>query len=256
MASFTGVGDNVTLSVPKPGENILISISGTYNMVIELQQDVGDGNYKTLRSYSTEDATVADYYTSQRFDEKLRLIVVTDTSGTATATLTDDSDLLLESGVAGVSKVYQSGVQQSKRTVTLTEASYTAAEMAEYANCRIILDRAGGIDITLPSATGSFDEYEFIVKTATTDAYQLDAFASPTSSDINGVIVGVDASGDEFTWGADSTENAVILGGTAQATGGSATDRVVLTDLGAALWAAHGTILQGGTEATPFATNS
>ena len=40
MASFTGVGDSVSLTVPEKGEDILVSISGTYSMVIELQLKV------------------------------------------------------------------------------------------------------------------------------------------------------------------------------------------------------------------------
>ena len=257
MASFTGVGDSVELSLPEKGEDILVSLSGTYNMVIELQREIAPGLWsEAIRTYSTANATVADYYTTQNFGEKLRLIVTTDTSGTCTATLTDETDKLLEQGKNGIVKTFQSGVQARKRTVSLTAATYSAAEMKEFANCLCVLNLAAGIDITLPDATGSGDVYEFIVGIATTDAYQLDAFASTTSGDINGVIVGVDAPGDEFTWGAIGTENAVILGGTAQATGGSVGDRVTLTDILAAKWAASGFINQGGTEATPFATNS
>lgn len=251
MASFTGVGDNVTLNVPARGENVLVSISGTYNMVIELQKEVGDGNYTTIKTYSTENATVSDYYTTQTFDEKLRLIVTTDTSGTATATLADDSDKQLSEGPGGVFKVFQSGVQARKRTVVLDQATYSADEIKALANCRLLLDRSGGIDITLPAATGSGDEYEFIVKTATADGYVFDADAN--GADFSGTVLGKADSvstTEEYTAGA--ANDILTLGGTSQATGGAVGDHITIIDLAADEFFVHGHTANGGTEATPF----
>ena len=65
MASFTGVGDSVSLTVPEKGEDILVSISGTYSMVIELQLKVGEGAWKNLLTFNTENATEASYYTTK-----------------------------------------------------------------------------------------------------------------------------------------------------------------------------------------------
>lgn len=273
MASFTGVGDTVTLNLPRAGEQASVAISGTYAMIIALQKEVGSpgsGAWRELKRWSTANATVAFTYNSVEHNENLRLIVLEDTSGTATATLTDASDAVLQAvkdpNGETVYEVKQSGVlfgtnkkvkgRLIKESVVLDQASYSAADMAELAGKRCILSRAGGIDITLPAATGSGDEYEFVVATASVDLYSIDAFASPTTGDINGVVVGVDGAA-EFTWGAKSTENALALGNAGNTTGGLPGDRITLVDIAAGLWAASGFINHGtGTEATPFATNS
>ena len=119
MASFTGVGDTVSLTVADRGEDVLVSLSGTYNMTILFQRAVGSpgtGAFETIKTYTTANATVADVYTTDRYNETLRLIVSVDTSGTATATLADNSDkairvfkdavgnvklTLLQSGIVG-----------------------------------------------------------------------------------------------------------------------------------------------------------
>lgn len=253
MASFTGVGDNVTLNVPKRGENVLVSISGTYNMVIELQKKVGDGAWKTIpaKTYSTENATVADYYTTTDFDETLRLIVTTDTSGTATATLTDASDALLSEGPDGVLKVYQSGVQVRKRTVVLDQATYSAEEMKALANCRLLLSRSGGIDMTMPAATGSGDEWEFIVAVATTDLYSISADAN--GADFNGTIMGkADTVTTVERYTAGASNDILAIGGTSNAQGGVVGDHLVVIDLAANEYFAFGQITNAGTETTPF----
>ena len=97
MASFTGVGDNTTLSVVDVGEDVLIALSGTYNMTILFQREVGKGSgaYETLKTYNTVDATVSENYRTNHYDAKYRLIVSVDTSGTCTATLTDNSDKIV-----------------------------------------------------------------------------------------------------------------------------------------------------------------
>ncbi len=257
MASFTGVGDNVVLSVPDKNEDILISISGTYNMVIELQRKVGEGVWDTLRTYSTADATVSEHYTTSNTGETTRLIVTTDTSGTATATLTDASDKVLHRfggiGLPDILQVRQSGIVARKALVDLTAATYSAAAIQALANRTLFLNLAGGIDITLPAATGSGDRYDFIVTTATTDGYVLDAATG--GADFNGTILGkADAVATTTEYTAGATDNTITLGGTAQATGGAVGDHITLIDMGANEWHVRGHIANGGTEATPFST--
>lgn len=92
MASFTGVGDNTELQMAAKGDEVFVSISGTYDMTIAFQREKGapgSGAWEDIKRYTTEDATVAEVYTTIQANEKVRLIVLVDTSGTATATLTD-----------------------------------------------------------------------------------------------------------------------------------------------------------------------
>lgn len=116
MASFTSVGDTVSLTLPRKGETAAIALSGTYNMTIALQREVGSpssGMWETLKTWTTADATVAYSHVAANDNERLRLIVLVDTSGTCTATLTDASNAILsriESGGKVVAEVRQDGV--------------------------------------------------------------------------------------------------------------------------------------------------
>lgn len=116
MASFTAVGDNVTLNMSHKGDVAAVAISGTYNMTIQLQREIGSpgsGAWLPIEEWSTEDATVAFNYVTKADNEHLRLIVTVDTSGTATATLTDTNDAVLQERFDSVGnlieKRYQDG---------------------------------------------------------------------------------------------------------------------------------------------------
>lgn len=92
MASFTGVGDSLSLTMTHRGQDVWVNLSGTYNMTILLQREVGapgSGAYETIKSYTTANATVSETYTTKFDNETLRLIVDVDTSGTAVAYLVD-----------------------------------------------------------------------------------------------------------------------------------------------------------------------
>jgi hypothetical protein len=276
MASFTSVNDELVLDIPERNEQIAIALSGTYAMTILFQREVGSkgsGTWETLRTYSTANATVAETYTSIKENDRVRLFVSVDTSGTCVATLTDSSDKVIKDfqNAAGTSvlKISQSGVTikgdltmdtagtggiLGPAAVVLTAA--TVLTRASHANRPIILNNATGFKVNLPNATGSGDVYDFYVgTTVSSGSHEINAF-EVGDDDINGVIVGVDPPGDEFTWGAQGTENMISLGGTSNATGGFKGDNVRLVDILAGLWSARGGITQDGSEATPFGTDS
>ena len=95
MATLTNIGDNTTLFVPDRNEQITVSISGTYNLTIALEIELGSkgsGQWQRIKTYSTANATVFEGYTTNNFGENLRLIVISATSGSATATLADTYD--------------------------------------------------------------------------------------------------------------------------------------------------------------------
>ena len=277
MASFTGVGDNTTLTVPDRGENVTVALSGTYNMVIKFQREQGSpysGAWVTLETYSTANATVSDTYTTEGYNERLRLIVTTDTSGTCTASLTDATDLTIDTVKDGVGNTLVEW-KQSGPTVTgdltvngdvavagvggsygydvttITAASDTLTP-AEFAGKLVTLDKSGGIDITLPAATGTGHVYTFFILTTTTDAY---TFTCAGSDKLYGQAIGADAAA-EFIWNAvGGTDTVITLGGTNQETGGTKGDLVQLIDVGSAIWHARIHLEHGsGTEATPFGT--
>lgn len=261
MASFTGVGDTTDLTVTKKGAKFTVALSGTYNMTILLQREIvkGSGAWETLKSYSTANATVSEVFDAPYPDYHVRLIVTVDTSGTCTATVTNvDGEVAMDfvdSRGTNLFTVYEDGAIVPKRTpVVLTAA--TDLTRAKHAFRPLILTNATGFKVRLPNATGSGDEYEFFVNTkVTSGSHELNAFEL-FDDDVNGVIVGVDPPGDEFTWGAQGTENMVSLGGTSNATGGFPGDRVKFVDIASGLWSVSGHITQDGTEASPFGTDS
>lgn len=89
--SFTDAADTITHGPLKRGENVTVSISGTYSMVIELQKATSSAQaaWKTVKSWSTANATVSYVHRVEEQEEVLRLFVRTDTSGTATVSLSD-----------------------------------------------------------------------------------------------------------------------------------------------------------------------
>lgn len=266
MASFTGAGDSVALKVPARGEDILISLSGTYTMVIELQEKKGDGAYTTLRTYSTADATVADYYTTQKFGEELRLIVITDTSGTCVATIADQSDKILhEFDGVGISpaplQVLQSGikvnglitqaggaVKTSDSIVDVTDATLTLTALL-HAGRVVTTNRAGGVALTLPEAVGNGNVYTVFVETTATGAHSITCEGAGKLA--GGVSISTDIAGVTMLATA-TTDVGISMSGTT--TGGVKGSFVKFTDVAPDLWMVEGFLASTGTEATPFTT--
>lgn len=264
MASFTSVGDSTSLSIPRKGENISIAISGTYNMSIALQREngsPGSGSWGTLKTYSTADATVADTYRSERDNENIRLIVLVDTSGTATATLTDSDNRSLGSVKDGpdgnnVIEYKQNGIkvrgaiERANSVAAITAAATLTAET--HAGRTIVFNDADGATITLPAATGTGNTYRFFV--AVTVTSNSDKIQVANSTDVMaGNIIG-NSTGDSpdlaQPWPTAAASDTITLDGST--TGGLLGDWIELEDIAAGLWAVRGVISQAGTEATPF----
>lgn len=207
MASFTAVGDSVTLDLTYKGDVAAVAIFGTYNMTIALQRESGSkgsGAWDTIKEWSTANATVAYNYTATRANESLRLYVKVDTSGTATATLTDAGDVLLEevrdeSGAIIQKRFEGGGVVNYDTYVLLTDANATITE-ANSGKTHIIANVSADRTFTLPSPKAGLN-YTFIPQVAAADGHD---WIFDTGSDTNFFIGGVvhldvdsDAAGDE-----------------------------------------------------------
>lgn len=205
MASFTGVGDTVTLSVSDKEEKVSVALSGTYSMTIALQKEVGSpgsGMWEEIERWSTDDATVAyDYFTTD-YGEELRLIVLVDTSGTCTATLTNAADEeITENEVSDnvgnvLLKFTQEGplipsgknVQfEGGRLVNIGDNTTYTALAANSGKPHVIPDLTGDLVISLPTAAADLD-FEFIYAGVAADVqdWQID-----TGSDTNFFLGGV-----------------------------------------------------------------
>ena len=267
MASLTGVGDNVELQMTLVGDTVSVAISGTYDMTIELQRErgsPGSGAWERIKSYTTAHATVAETYTTKYPKEKLRLVVTEDTSGTATATLTDSGDkaydnltvkspsgqTLVEHRESGTAFFDESGNRIAQFGALVSITADLTVDPATHLGRPLVFNSADGDTVTLPAATGTGHKYEFFVGTTVTSNNDVIQVANATDI-IQGVITGVDADA-EFTWGAATDSDTISLGGTSNATGGTRGDSVILVDIASGVWSVRGNIHQGGTEATPF----
>jgi hypothetical protein len=148
---------------------------------------------------------------------------------------------------AKLDKSHLAGFVLSTATVTLDSS---------HANRPLILDRAAGVVVTLPAATGTGDTYKFYVKTTvTTNEYQIESYTN--SDDMIGVAFGSD---DETPltgtpkaidmWIAAANQDMFRMNGTTQ--GGIKGDFVEFIDMADGLFHVKAVITQSGTEVTPF----
>jgi hypothetical protein len=140
----------------------------------------------------------------------------------------------------------------SGRVVSATAATLTVTE-ALHDGKTILMDRSGGIAITLPAATASGMRLRFVVGSVSTTGYVI---SSVVGTDLmEGVIIGASTtdSGTDAarTWLSGATDDTITLNGTTK--GGAAVgDWIELEDLSATGWYVRGMITQSGVEATPF----
>lgn len=94
-SSTNAIGRQATLTVQQKGELVSIALSGTYNMEIQLEREVGapgSGAWEevgTAYKWSTEDATVAATYVTREHNERLALNVTVDSGGTVVYSYSD-----------------------------------------------------------------------------------------------------------------------------------------------------------------------
>jgi len=138
---------------------------------------------------------------------------------------------------------------QSNAPVSATASTLTVTK-ALHANKVVVLSLAAGIAVTLPAATGSGDEYKFIVGLTFTGAASIKVVGNDI---MKGTAVLFQDGGDAvvgFNTAADS--DTIDLLGTANSTGGMIGERIDLIDIAADTWSVRIVSDAGGTEATPF----
>ena len=184
MASLTTVGDKVSLSLTYKGDVAAIALSGTYDMTIALQREIGSkgsGAFETLKTWDTADATVAYNHVATRPDENLQVIVLVDNSGTCVATITDAGDVLLETVTdeAGnvVSRRYEGGGVVLADAVVLLADANASIKAADSGKIHVIANVSADRTFTLPAGfpganysfraqVGAADGHDWIFATA------------------------------------------------------------------------------------------
>lgn len=139
--------------------------------------------------------------------------------------------------------------QVSTRLVSATAANLTVTA-ALHEGRTVVLNRATGVAVSLPAATGSGARYRFVIGTATAGGSQTIATV-PTTDNFQGVVLGSDDDGvPANSWVAAANSNKITMDGSTQ--GGKIGDFVEVEDIAAAVWAIKSHLTQSGTEATPF----
>lgn len=163
------------------------------------------------------------------------------------------AELNLMDGVLATTAEINRAADTSTRIVDCTAATLAVTELLHDKKI-ITLNRAGGIAVTLPAATGSGAVYTFIVGTTFTGAASIKS-VSGTDVMVGGAVLSNDSDNSIVRWPAlaASTYDTIDLFGTANSTGGIAGQKIVITDIATDMW--HVDIVgdAAGTEATPFA---
>lgn len=139
----------------------------------------------------------------------------------------------------------------ANRVVTCTASTLSVTEK-DHDGRIIVLDRAAGIAVTLPSAKAGL-KFRFIVKTDFTGAATIKSVASADIM-IGHALMGNNTDNSVVDWQsvAASTNDTIDLFGTANSTGGLAGQEITIEGLAANLWFVSMRGDAAGTEATPF----
>ena len=115
------------------------------------------------------------------------------------------------------------------------------------------LNRAAGIAVTLPAATGTGDEYTLHVGTTFTGASTVKVNATPGTDVMQGTAeLFADAGDTVVGFATGATADTIDLLGTGNSTGGIFGATIVLVDSASGIWSVRYVSDAAGTEATPF----
>ena len=148
-------------------------------------------------------------------------------------------------------KVLNKALVSANLPINCTTA--TLAVKAElHANRTVTLNRAAGIAITLPAATGSGDKYRFVVGTTFTGNCTIDA-ASSNDKFSGHAILAQDSADTVVHFGtAAGTDKLTMYTAANNTTGGIKGAVAEFEDIATNLWSVFFVSEAGGTEATPF----
>ena len=158
------------------------------------------------------------------------------------------SEVLLTATATEINRV----ADASARIITHTTSALTITEATHDKKVVCLSKATGEVTVTLPAATGSGTELEFVVVTSKTSSNYTIKTSAATQF-MAGTIVTVKDSTDQVNgWEAASTAGRIVLNGTTK--GGIKGDRISLIDVASALWIVRGQTQATGSEATPFSS--
>lgn len=132
---------------------------------------------------------------------------------------------------------------------TAVTAATLAVTAAAYSGRTIVLDRAAGITVTLPAATGSGARFRFFNKTTVTSNNHV---IQVTGDDVmqGFARIAQDAADTAVVFETAADTDTITMNGSTK--GGIRGDVIELEDVAADLWSVRCELSGTGTEATPF----
>jgi len=149
---------------------------------------------------------------------------------------------ILRKGVNTLNDLDRAPVSITTATVTLDPETHAGRP--------VILNRAAGIAVTLPAASGSGDAYQLIVGTTFTAASTVKVVGDDVMKGT--AILFADGGDTVVGFATASDSDTITLWATGSTTGGIAGEEVVLIDMAADTWFVKLVSDAAGTEATPF----
>ena len=138
--------------------------------------------------------------------------------------------------------------------VVAANAATLTVTQALHAGKKIQFGKTDGTTVTLPAATGTGDEYDFIIGVTATSNANIIKVANATDVMDGSIMVqqDTDVDGTLKAWRADAGDDTITMAGAAT-TGGIVGGRIKCVDYKAGFWSCQGTTQSGGgAEATPF----
>lgn len=171
-----------------------------------------------------------------------RALTIDDVEVTASA-----AELNTMTGTLATADEINRAADVSTRIVNATAATL-AVTVALHDSKVVTLNRAGGIAVTLPAATGSGAKLHFVVGTTFTTAATIKVTGDDTMT--GNALLAQDAADTAVLFEAGATADTITMDGST--TGGLKGDSVELIDIAADLWWVRMVGAATGTEASPF----
>ena len=149
-----------------------------------------------------------------------------------------------------ITRAFLNGVSVGNGVTIVATDAITATE---HANRKCYLGEVGGdaaVTLTLPAATGSGNEYRFIVSVVNTSNYVIQVANANDTID-GSVILHQDSANTVVSFNTVAASDTITLNGTTKG-GVSIGDELTLIDSLANQYTVKGVLTASGTEATPF----
>jgi hypothetical protein len=137
--------------------------------------------------------------------------------------------------------------------LSIADSTVTLTQIDHAGRC-VVLNRAAGVTVTLPAASGTGDEYTIVIGTTATSNANIVKVANATDVMNGSLNIQQDTDGDGTlkVWRADAGDDTMTFAGAAT-TGGIVGGYIRCTDYASGFWSCQAfTQSGGGSEATPF----